>query len=565
MWSAIKEKTKMYHTAGLAARLAVTQLLTPSAKSGSKANIDRKNSYGRVGGENDKRSNTFVENKDIQEVRENFNDNLMTKAREDNAVNTLTCSIWDYGGQHVFYTVHHLFLTGYGVYMLVFNMKELQTETENEERYLLFWLNSIKMHAEGAPVFLVGTFKDMVDSKETLLDIDTILKNLIGKKYPQVIHNLGDKLVYFPVSNRTGEGVMDLRESAIEIATQQEHAKISVKMRWMLCLDNFERLSLEEPWLRLSKVQEIARAAGISDHNEVQKMLHLYHQLGMVVHLTSTQTLADVVVTNPQWLLNSISLVIRDSEIHSFERMDELENAGLKEDVERLFTRGLVSRDLLLFLWDREQVNFLLDLMKHTMLLSEWDFGSEDNLYLVPSLLKDRDSNNRLEGLECFLDFSEDYLPIGTFQRLICLCVTHSSRLADSAEPTLAHNYAKLSFGSKTELELIKEPNKIRVIFENDLMAATCLMIVSSMLVKLKEDVLGRLSWKVMLQHGEGGEFIAYDEAREKKIEPWFINIRELKRSKNYKDIDVNEFLSLMRETYNAEEKEELEYAVEKV
>lgn len=30
----------------------------------------------------------------------------------------LSFSIWDYGGQRVFYTLHHLFLTEYGVYLL---------------------------------------------------------------------------------------------------------------------------------------------------------------------------------------------------------------------------------------------------------------------------------------------------------------------------------------------------------------------------------------------------------------------------------------------------------------
>lgn len=30
----------------------------------------------------------------------------------------LSFSIWDYGGQRVFYTLHHLFLTKFGVYLL---------------------------------------------------------------------------------------------------------------------------------------------------------------------------------------------------------------------------------------------------------------------------------------------------------------------------------------------------------------------------------------------------------------------------------------------------------------
>lgn len=37
----------------------------------------------------------------------------------------LKLSMWDFGGQDVFYTLHHLFLTRYGVYLIAFNMEWL--------------------------------------------------------------------------------------------------------------------------------------------------------------------------------------------------------------------------------------------------------------------------------------------------------------------------------------------------------------------------------------------------------------------------------------------------------
>ena len=39
----------------------------------------------------------------------------------------ITMSVWDYGGQNVFYALHHLFLTREGVYLVVFNMVDFTT------------------------------------------------------------------------------------------------------------------------------------------------------------------------------------------------------------------------------------------------------------------------------------------------------------------------------------------------------------------------------------------------------------------------------------------------------
>ena len=127
---------------------------------------------------------------------------------------TCVCDLWcgiyichrDFGGQEVFYTLHHLFLTRSGpfhhhssslsktaitivsylniishvphttsgFYMVVFNMEKfcLSTVTEQEKAeavgMLRFWLSSIAIHTRQtasdttgvAPIALVGTHKD---------------------------------------------------------------------------------------------------------------------------------------------------------------------------------------------------------------------------------------------------------------------------------------------------------------------------------------------------------------------------------------------------------------------
>lgn len=95
---------------------------------------------------------------------------------DEGLADAINFSVWDYGGQKVFDTLHHLFLTRYGVYPLLFNMQWLVPSATAEEKtkclhYLRDWLNSISVHTRDdmgqfAPIFLVGTHKDAFAESE---------------------------------------------------------------------------------------------------------------------------------------------------------------------------------------------------------------------------------------------------------------------------------------------------------------------------------------------------------------------------------------------------------------
>ena len=86
------------------------------------------------------------------------------KEEQEGGKDRVTLSIWDYGGQEVFHALHHIFLTNHGIYCVVFNMAEFDRSQEATINFLSFWLHSIKLHAEKAPIVLVGTRKDEIES-----------------------------------------------------------------------------------------------------------------------------------------------------------------------------------------------------------------------------------------------------------------------------------------------------------------------------------------------------------------------------------------------------------------
>jgi GTPase SAR1 family protein len=130
-------------------------------------------------------------------------------------------SIYDYGGQEVFNAIHPFFLTKYGLYVVVFDLRQLVKSAEEKEKEeclknLRFWLNSVSLHSydeerrEMAPIILVGTRKDIVSSPEDHEEISKVLSSNFGKHscWNFLIsnrHGLGKKgnttFCYFPVSN----------------------------------------------------------------------------------------------------------------------------------------------------------------------------------------------------------------------------------------------------------------------------------------------------------------------------------------------------------------------------
>ncbi|KAJ3377737.1 hypothetical protein HDU84_008260, partial [Entophlyctis sp. JEL0112] len=100
----------------------------------------------------------------VMTVRE-FENSLVAQV-DATSEEKITMSLWDFGGQEVFYSMHHSFLTAKGVYCLCFRLTDLCEPYATDDtverclKYLKFWLISVRMHAESAPIFLVGTHKD---------------------------------------------------------------------------------------------------------------------------------------------------------------------------------------------------------------------------------------------------------------------------------------------------------------------------------------------------------------------------------------------------------------------
>ena len=248
---------------------------------------------------------------------------MLAKYYHDGTDRVLRLSIWDFGGQRVFYALHHMYLTRYGVYLVCFRLTDMvdgeSARTSEAIEFLRFWLNSIKMHADGAPIILVGTHKDMISDDEDHRRIDELLADRLGlddnKNIKYCEHA---RLCFFAVDNTVrpeDKSVCRLRE-AIEKAVMDDvkgYIHEELPLIWLAALD--ELCKSKAPYIELEAAVETSEQCGVPGRESVLAMLRLFHELGVMLHF-EVDELHRLVVIEPQWLVTTIAKLIRDPDKH---------------------------------------------------------------------------------------------------------------------------------------------------------------------------------------------------------------------------------------------------------
>lgn len=263
-----------------------------------------------------------------------------------------------------------------------------------------------------------------------------------------------------------------MRLACEEIVRGQEYVQQEVPLSWIKALDRLHqndtgRIDLEE-------AKAILRREGVDDKREADAALKFFHELGLIIHFKKTETLRNVVTTNPQWLVDELSKLIRDSEDFIVSE-DEINERNLHGELNTLKKRGIASIDLLERLWDEDQVRFLIDLMESLLLVGRWKFGNaQDELYLVPcmtSTLEDAVLSNpeiadEFSAAELRPNFcvAFTYLPDGVFERIECMCIDRNySKGVKISPPKMFRNAAKFWLNAEVYVVLLVKGNAITV------------------------------------------------------------------------------------------------------
>ncbi|MCR9066835.1 MAG: ADP-ribosylation factor-like protein, partial [Cytophagales bacterium] len=209
---------------------------------------------------------------------------------------------WDLGGQEVFYPTHQFFLTSNSVYLLVFNLLEMNS---SRMEYWMRLIKSLSQNSRRAPIFIVGTHADHPSLENGVLEsrLQEVAVKFSTNSYRglQTIH---------AISCKSGMGVVELKQRIVALANQS----------WF-------QSRISESWGRLHDMISIKRESGTDKvswnvyyewtqecgvpESEIQVCTDFLKDIGCVIHFDDKKTTsADFVILNPQWLAQLMSSLV---------------------------------------------------------------------------------------------------------------------------------------------------------------------------------------------------------------------------------------------------------------
>ena len=426
-------------------------------------------------------------------------------------------STWDFGGQRVFNTLHHLFLTNFGVCLLVFNLSTYLFNAVSSTEKLKFWLNSVKLHAADAPLILVGTFAGNLQQGK-LNKINGSIKSLLTSlEYDLHQFRRGaSNLLFHPIENETRKGVAELQMKINKALQVVEHLHIDVPVAWTLILDSMRRTN--KNWITRVQVDEIGKDYGIVQAKEINEMLKLFHELGLLLYLTGTETLQTLVTLHAQWVITSVAKIVHDPKLHTTND-SRLAEIGLEKDMKLFQNSGVLSRDLLEYFWDKTQVDFLLELTQNLLLLSTFAFQSREEGFLVPAMIQ-VPSYIKLEDFEgATFAFNFSFLAEGVFERLVCLSINYVSNLKSLPSPVLKQDSCNMYFDVDKQVDVARVGSRIVVSTKLMAYALKMLVIFQSWMKRINTEAMGgMLNWEMEVKDES---FVPLSEAKENPNSKW--------------------------------------------
>ena len=373
-------------------------------------------------------------------------------------------SVWDFGGQSVYYNTHPIFLTGKAIYLLVYDLTKdpegiaepiekqgvFRRKVDSECRktnqdYLHFWLSSVSAleiqnmgHSESTirgklpkrlpPVILVCTHADIAgESAEEIAA--QVYGSLEAKPYGEHLYKK-----YFVVDNtKSGSAeeckdVQELRDEWLEIAKHHPHMQSKIPIKW----SQFEEtlMGKNDHFISLDEARRIARdECGIKDEQQFKTSLNFLHDLRILIHFDDAPKLENMVILDPQWLIDLFRKVIT---VKPFERKSD--EPQYKELWKRLQDKGVLEEQLIQVAWRNftdETKEILIVIMEKFGLLCPMPSVGEEKRYLVPSMLMSPPGDKTKELLlpatipHVFIRFRrvshQEYVqvPLGLFERLV--------------------------------------------------------------------------------------------------------------------------------------------------
>ena len=357
------------------------------------------------------------------------------KSQAEDATQEYSISVWDYGGQNEFAATHHLLLNAESISLIVMDItrgfREILCDDDEvssqlkipqtPERFLHYWLEILHNKARSKNTKPnIGVILTHIDEIQSPDDIETykddILASLKGKQYATYVTDEN----IFPIDNTKEEDVEfeKLRGHLYEMMTKQRSWGMERPLKWVKLEEDIMKRAKEEDkkFLDLSVVKEMASIYNMDD-TDIEAFLKFHHIMGDFIYYPEVP---DKVITDPQWIINVLKVLITT---HDF-----IDERTLQQEMRDKLKQGIVSRGTLDILWEGNDVDFLVELLRKLSLimpLQTTDVG--ERTYLIPVMLPKVKPEAYYQVtvrnmVKIYNSFHSGVIPIGAFHRLLSKC-----------------------------------------------------------------------------------------------------------------------------------------------
>ena len=385
----------------------------------------------------------------------------------------LTATIWDFGGQYIYYTTHQIFHSRDAIYLLVFNLnKDLDNVIEDYDfpgrqekikNSLMFWVNSINAYVgtddSTLPiVILVGTHKATFQGN--LEEKFNEVKDLFAGT--AIRNHIYEQTFAVENSNLEDTAIEDLRKTIYDIGIQKAESN-TIPASWL----HLEASLLDEEQKHILLFKDVLELSSkidlpIENVQELKVFLKYHHNKGTLVYFDEEE-LDEYVVLHPQFLVDAFKCIITSKTMCDG-------SSVLHPLWKRMTSMAILEKKLLDAVWGKNQSftdysKILLKfLIRHRILAEilemegsgpEISFRGTQN-YIIPSFLKVKCSNDTtthfLEGktwssVILGMSLKNNVIISIVYERVLAATLSHSSPIQFRDQNLVFQNmaYVKLN------------------------------------------------------------------------------------------------------------------------
>ena len=228
----------------------------------------------------------------------------------------LQLNAWDFGGQAVYRPTHQLFFSAPAIYLVIWKPREGPQQIEH-------WINLIRQRAgQDAKVIVVATHGGPQNRQP---DLDQqALRQRFGSEVIQ------DFLAVDSKPDEHGErlGIEELKQVIFNVAMKMPQVGRGVPASWLDVRTAVAVMSDDCPYIRYSQYRDMVAEQGVTDQLAAI-YASILHELGHVIHFGRDESLRDIMVLQPDWLVRAISFALDDQSIlkaHGLVRHEHMSN-----------------------------------------------------------------------------------------------------------------------------------------------------------------------------------------------------------------------------------------------